>query len=184
MQLIMPKKLEAITIKIVGKVVKSGDKKPRFHCPVYIWGDPRKNIFQLEITSTMWSSLDSELTNRYELGGDANEELDDDLEILTGKIITITGVSDITRAYKTKDGKLDSPKKFRVEIREDLEEIDKRGEGDDYVRAVKKETYNNLCVRDNMTIVDEYIRKETVREEKRKKRENIAENMKGIEDYL
>ncbi len=115
-QLIMPRKLENITVKIVGKVIKSGEKKPRFHCPVYIWGDPKKNIFQLEITSTLWRSLDSELVSRYELGGDANEELDDDLEILIGKIITITGIPDINRAYITKDGGTDSPKLLVFQI--------------------------------------------------------------------
>lgn len=167
----MPEKLRKITIKVVKAPYDVGDN---IYCDIRIFGDIKKNIFRMNISKTLWHSLYQKLVERFELGGDAGEEIDENLECITGKIMTIYAKPDMKRAYVTKDGGIDSPKIFGVEFREDLEELEKIG-GDDYIDAVNKENRRSSeCIKVNMNqTYDEEI-KRLEREIKKEKREEIA----------
>jgi len=151
----MPEKLREITIKIIKAPYIIG--KDVF-CDVRIWGDPDRYVFRMKISKTMWNSLYQKLVDRFELGGDAGEEIDKNLECIVRKVITIYAIPDIKRAYINKQGDTDSPKIFNVEFREDLEEAERIG-GDIYNNAVDRVIINNKacheCYRINMIMAEE-----------------------------
>lgn len=167
----MPEKLREITVKVVKAPCDVGEE---IYCDVRIFGDIQRNIFRMKISKTLWHSLYQRLVERFELGGDAGEEIDENLECITGKIMTIYAKPDINRAYVTKDGGVDSPKIFDVDFREDLEELERIG-GDLYKQAVDKENRRSSeCIKVNiMQTYDEEI-KRLEREIKKEKREEIA----------
>lgn len=150
----MPDKGESITVKIIGKIDKG---KEEFYCPVRIWairGHKLDNIYKMKMTKTLWNSLDSELTIREEFGEfDDLYKIDEELECIIGKIITISGISDTSRSYRNKYGDIEYPKIFKVTIREDLEEIEKIG-GQEFICACEKERDNNdRCISTNFTTI-------------------------------
>lgn len=146
--LIMPEKLEEITVKVIKAPYLVSNE---VYCDVRIWGDSnRNNIFRMKIGKTLWHSLHEELVMRFELGGDAGEEIDSDLECIVRKVITIRGYPDINRAYIDKKGKANSPKIFHVQLREDLEEAELEG-GDTYLNAVKREIDRNRSCHKTIT---------------------------------
>lgn len=167
----MPEKLREITVKIVKIPYIIGED---VFCDIRIFGDIQRNIFRMKISKTMWYSMYKSLVDRFELGGDEGEEIDENLECITGKIMTIYAKPDINRAYTTKDGGVDSPKIFNVEFREDLEETERIG-GDVYNQAVDKENRKaSECIKINiMQTYDEEI-KRLEREIKKEKREEIV----------
>lgn len=167
----MPEKLREITVKVVRAPYDVGEE---IYCDIRIFGDVQKNMFRMKISKTLWHSLYKCLVERFELGGDAEEEIDENLECITGKIMTIYAKPDINRAYVTKDGGVDSPKIFDVYLREDLEELEKIG-GDLYNQTVNKENRKaSECIKVNMIqTYDEEIKK-LEREIKKEKREEIA----------
>lgn len=170
--------MEEITVKIIKAPYLVGDD---VFCDVRIWGDTnRDNIFRLKIGKTLWHSLHKELVMRFELGGNAGEEIDSQLECIVRKVITIRAVPDISRSYVDKSGKTDSPKIFKVQLREDLEDVEIIG-GSEYNEAVNRELINNRscrnCVATNIELVNETSRKEKEKEENRKKKEKIAEKI-------
>ena len=181
LNMIMPEKLREITVKIIKAPYRIGDD---VFCDVRIFGDLGRNTFRMKIGKTLWHSLYDELVMRFELGGDAGEEIDKNLECIVGKMITIKGIPDVNRAYINKQGKPDSPKIFVVMLREDIEEAERIG-GDAYNNALDRVVIENKlchdCYRTNMALVDEEERKEKEREEKRKKREDISKNLKKLD---
>lgn len=184
MELTLPDKTESITVKIYGKMEKAGESKDsNYFLPVYIWGDVKKTVFRMKITKTIWRSIDDILAFRYELGGDAGDEIvDEDLQCLIGKIITITGVPDMKRIFINKEGKADSPKIFIVDLREDLMEVEREG-GQVYIDAVKKEySKSNGCVYVNLTMADNVASMLLAKEKVLKKKEKIAEKIKKLGD--
>lgn len=158
----MPEKLREITVKIVKAPYVVGDVGDDICCDVRIWGDPDRDIFRMKISKTLWHSLYQRLVERYELGGDAGEEIDENLECIVRKVVTIKAIPDINRAYTTKEGGLDSPKIFNVEFREDLEEAERIG-GDIYNNAVDTVIINNKacheCYRANKIMAEEKMKK-------------------------
>lgn len=182
LHLIMPEKLKNITVKIVKAPYRVGDD---VYCDVRIFGDLQRNTFRMKITKTLWHSLYDQLVARFELGGDADESIDKDLNCIVGKMITVYGIPDINRAYETKDGNVDSPKIFKVDIREDLEEAEKIG-GEVFNVAVDRQLTNNIacwdCVVANLELADEDVKKEKEREEKKKKRQEVSKYMKKLDD--
>lgn len=167
----MPEKLREITVKVVKAPYDIGEE---IYCDVRIFGDVQRNVFRMKISKTLWHSLYQKLVDRFELGGDSGEEIDENLECISGKIMTIYAKPDMKRAYVTKDGGVDSPKIFDVYFKEDLEELEKTG-GDDYINAVNKENRRSSeCIKINMIqTYDEEI-KRLEREIKKEKREEIA----------
>lgn len=181
MELVLPDKMESITVKICGKIEKAGDKEDSdYFIRVFIWGDVKKTVFRMKITKTIWRSIDDILTMRYELGGDADESVDEDLQCLIGKIITVSGIPDMKRIYINKLGKPDSPKVFTVELREDLGDIEREG-GQIYIDAVNKEySKSNGCVYINLTMADNVASMLLAKEKALKKKEKIAEKIKKL----
>lgn len=220
--LIMPDKGDSITVKIIGKIEKSGKKEDRknskmlsgdFYCPVRIWairGHRFDNIYKMKITKTLWNSLDNELTIREEfgelgeeLGGDDikddNEsgseniyKIDEDLECIVGKIMTISGIPDTSRTYKNKYGIMEPAKMFKVTIREDLEEIEKIG-GQEFIDVCKKESKNNdRCININFSsihtalLIKEISEKQThgrIDTDKKGKKDNKIKELDTYWDY-
>lgn len=190
MHLILPDKYESITVKIVGKVYKMGDKVKKFFVPVRLFGDTiHSRIFEMEIKKTLFQSLDNELLMREELGSlggnsDENPDLyriDDDYECLIGKVMTVTGIPDTDRSFETKGegegggggGKIDNPKIFQVQLRDDLEEIERIG-GEQFTKKTREEL--GACALRNLKIIKEkdnkeveWVKKKREREEKAKK---------------
>lgn len=203
--LVMPEKGENITVKIIGKIEKAGKKEDssNFYCPIRIWairGHRFDNIYNMKITKTLWNSLDNELTIREEFGelgggdignGDENinensYKIDEDLECIVGKIITISGISDTSRSYANKYGVMEHPKMFKATIREDLEEIERIG-GQEFIDACEKEMKNNdRCININFTSIHTMrLLKET---SERKtygiiKTDKKCKKVKGIDNY-
>lgn len=206
--LIMPEKGDSITVKIIGKIEKTGKKEDSgdFYCPVRIWaiiGHKLDNIYKMKITKTLWNSLDDELTIREEFGelggGDIKDDdesgnentykIDEDLECIMGKIMTIGGVSDTSRTYKNKYGIMEHPKMFKVTIREDLEEIERIG-GQEFIDVCEKERKNNdKCIDVNFTAIHTMKLLKEVSERKTygiiKTDKDGEENkkIKGLDDY-
>jgi len=213
--LIMPEKGDSITVKIIGKIEKAGKKEDRkdskmlsgdFYCPVRIWaimGHKLDNIYKMKITKTLWNSLDDELTIREEFGelggGDIKDDdesgnenmykIDEDLECIVSKIITISGVPDTSRIYKNKYGIMEPAKMFKVTIREDFEEIEKIG-GQEFIDACEKERKNNdRCININFTaihtalLIKEITEKKTYGIIKTDTKDTKGKNIKGIDDY-
>jgi len=196
----MPNIGENITVKIIGKVEKG---KEDFYCPIRIWsirGHRLDNIYRMKITKTLWNSLDNELIIREEFGefggsdignDDENEnenlyKIDEDLECIVGKIITISGISDITRSYKNKYGVVEYPKIFKTTIREDLQEIEKIG-GQEFIDACNKERENNdRCINTNFTTINTMRLMKEVSERKTYgiiKTDKKGKKDKGLDDY-
>lgn len=175
--LIMPEKREQITVKFVGLPYVMGEKNKDVYCDVKIFGNKKKDIFRLKLGKTLWLSLYSELVKRYELGGDFEDsEIGGNLEILSGKIITIYGIPDLSRSFKKKGGEYDSPKIFRVSLREDLMEAERKSDNE-YLRIVDNEIKDQLnCMIRNLEIADDFERKMIKREEEMRKRQEKAEN--------
>lgn len=169
----MPEKLREITVKIVKTPYIIGED---VFCDVRLFGDTERNVFRMKISKTMWYSMYKNLVDRFELGGDEGEEIDDNLECITRKIMTIYAKPDINRAYATKDGGIDSPKIFDVCFREDLEELERIG-GDLYNQVVNKENIKGSeCIKVNIIqTYDEEI-KRLEREIKKEKREEIVKH--------
>jgi len=174
--------MESITVKIYGKMEKAGNSKDSdYFLPVYIFGDVKKTVFRMKITKTIWRSIDNILTARYELGGDADESVDEDLQCLISKIITVSGIPDMKRIYINKQGKPDSAKTFIVELREDLMDIEREG-GQIYVDAIKEEySKSNGCVYINLTMADNVASMLLAKEKTLKKKEKIAEKIKKLD---
>ncbi len=197
MDLVMPEKGENITIKIIGKVEKT--KGNDFYCPVRIWairGHRFDNIYRMKITKTLWNSLDNELTIREEFGdfggGDLRDDnentykIDEDLECIVGKILTISGISDTSRNYKNKYGIMEPAKMFKVNIREDLEEIEKIG-GQEFIDICEKERKNNYkCIDINFTAIHTMKLLKEISERKTYgiiKTDKKGKKDKGLDDY-
>jgi|CXWL01.1.fsa_nt_gi hypothetical protein len=201
MDLVMPEKGENITVKIIGKVEKT--KGSDFYCPVRIWairGHRFDNIYKMKITKTLWNSLDDELIMREEfgeLGGDdirdgdesGNEnpyKIDEDLECIVGKILTISGVPDTSRTFKNKYGIMEPAKMFKTNIREDLEYIEKIG-GQEFIDVCEKERKNNdRCISTNFTTINTVLLIKEISEKKTYgiiKTDKKGKKDKGLDDY-
>ncbi|MBU0777836.1 hypothetical protein KKF82_06220, partial [Patescibacteria group bacterium] len=160
-------------------------------------------IYKMKITKTLWNSLDDELTIREEFGelggGDIKDDdesgnentykIDEDLECIVGKIMTIGGVPDISRTYKNKYGIMEHPKMFKVTIREDLEEIEKIG-GQEFIDAREKERKNNeKCIDVNFTaihtmrLLKEVSERKTYGIIKTYTKDTKGKNIKGLDNY-
>lgn len=173
--LIMPDKHQSITVKIIGPPYISGDDA---YCDVKLFGIPRNETFKMKIGKTLWVSLYEQLENRFVFGGDSDEELDDNLEILSGMIITIEGEPDLSRSYwNSKENRPDSPKIFEVTLREDLVDAEIAG-GDIYNQVVDKEVRRNKksfeCLKVNMAQIYDREIKKLEREIKKEKRHEVA----------
>lgn len=194
MELVMPDKGESITVKIIGKI--DSKNKEDFYCPIRIWairGHKLDNIYKMKMTKTLWNSLYSELTIREEFGEfDDLYKIDEDLECIVGKIITISGISDTSRSYRNKYGDIEYPKIFKVTIREDLEEIEKIG-GQEFICACEKERDNNdRSISTNFTTIHVALLIKEVSEKKthgiidigkKDKKEKKDKNIKDLDDY-
>lgn len=187
LQLIMPDKFEQISVKIMSKIERHGEKN--YQCKVRIFGDEDNILFKMQVTVSIIKSL-WEVFEFWGLGGDTGQEMDDDLICTIGKIITITGIPDQKRVFQNKEGKWETTKIFNVEIREDLEEIEqkwKKGEisQDEFDDIVQKEWKGNSCIPKNAINVKantEKMIREKERKDKRKNRDDISKKMKKLDD--
>lgn len=174
MLLELPKKGENITVKITGqldvKVNKKGEKS--YLCPCEIWCDPRRkpekygNSFMLRLNE-LWD-LFEHYKALEELGGD-EYKLDKHLIRLVGDVLTITCIDEVKDKETGKN-----LKSLTVILREDLKEIERKGEWKDIIVAKNENFYEGYdCVERNMVKVDEgyasYVeRREKLIETKRK----------------
>lgn len=155
-KLILPGIGESITVKITGDIENTGNKL--WYCDCKIWGlrnmirsndgSEKENKFRLQITKSIWISLYQELKIREEMLFEecGNEKIDPELECVIGKIITITGrqIEDMA-FYDGSYGKI-----FLVNIREDLEELERIG-GNEFEKGVKTELEKcNSCIYRNI----------------------------------
>ena len=128
--LLMPNRVENITVRIVGKLQeldsipintsslgsRSGSilsnekyKGSGLFIPVNIFGDDEKNIFMMELERTLWKSLHEEILNN-------SLTPDRELICLNRKIITIWNMAGISNGI------------FEVKMRYDIESAELRGE--------------------------------------------------------
>lgn len=186
--LFMPDKYEQLSVKIMSKIERHGEKN--YQCRVRIFGDEDNILFNMKVTISIIKSL-WDAFEFWSLGGDTDQEMDDDLICIIGKIITIKGVPDPKRTFQNKDGKWETAKIFKIEIREDLDKIEqrwKKGEIslDEFNDVVLKEWEHNSCIPKNFSNVEklkeEKSKEEKERDEKRKKREDISKNLKKLDD--
>lgn len=127
MDLIMPDKWKEITVKIVCLPYIRGED---VYVDVRIFGNPNEWTYRMKFGKTLWYSIYEHLqkldSSRF------SEELepsciDEQLEYLNGRIITIKGIPDSKRTFVKKDGTIESPKIFTVNFRSDLEEAESMG---------------------------------------------------------
>ncbi len=186
LQLVMPDKYEQLSVKIMSKIERHGSKN--YQCKVRIFGDEDNILFKMQVTISIIKSL-WEVFEFWGLGGDTNQEMDDDLICAIGKIITIKGIPDPKRTFQNKKGEWEMAKIFKVEIREDLEEIEqkwKKGEmsQDEFNSIVTKEWKGNSCIPKNAANISantEKMKEEKERKEKKKKREEISKYLKKLD---
>lgn len=134
--LLMPIKVENITVRIIGKLQELDsvpvdtmntisaklDEKYKgsgLFIPVNIFGDDDKNIFMMELEKTLWKSLHEEILNNSLIP-------DRELTCLNRKIITIWKM----------------PGVYEVKIRYDIESAELRG-GEYLKGIIKKEIDEN-----------------------------------------
>lgn len=146
MDLIMPVLYKKIVVKIVSTVYIVGDDA---YVDVEMYGNPRKWVFRMKLGKTLWHSIYrhlSEMANDplNELMGDTAFKIDENLEYLKGRVITIYGIPDTTRSFKNKSGKTESPKIFSVTFESDLEDAERIG-GEVYKNAIGNAVYNFSC---------------------------------------
>ena len=143
----MPDKWHEITVKIVSVPYIDGDN---VYANVIMFGNPQKWEFRMKFTKTLWHSIYSHLqeldNNRFSTKLEPSV-LQESLEFLNGRIVTIRGVADENVSFKTKEGKVEFAKKFVVKFRGDLEEAVTLG-GDFYKKAVFDTVFDNLSGKD------------------------------------
>lgn len=159
-EIILPNKMENITVKIVGIPYVIGDD---ICCDVNIWNSSgnfdksktdKKRIFVMKMEEKIWKPLYKELLIDYLLKDKIDN--DPDLTFLNGMIISIWGTPDldIYGCVESEVGLLDFgyfgcrknipdlPKMYVVKIRHDLEDAEHIG-GKLLENAVEREVKNN-----------------------------------------
>lgn len=177
----MPDKNEEITVRIVSNPYIVGND---VYCNVQLWGNPNEWTYRMKFGKTLWHSIYEHLSELENdpfniLMGDSAFKIDEGLEYLNGRIITIRGVSDSKMSFKTKEGKLEYGKKFIVEFKGDLEEVERIG-GDAYKKALFETVLDNTmginCIVANSDLakfeIEKAKEKELKKEEKKKEKEN------------
>lgn len=168
--LIMPEIWQEITVKIVGLPYTKGKE---FFLPVIMWGDPKQTRFEMRLGKTLWQSIYNCLKEleKDPLSGFMGLDkfkIDGDGLCLKNKIITVRGLPDSKRPLVDKTGKVNYPKIFSAEFRNDLEYAEKAG-GDSYKKAVFESVIDKLSSRD-CRLCNTQVAKEV--EEKDKKKRN------------
>lgn len=166
MDLIMPEKYKEITVRIVSAPYVSGNDA---YCDVQMWGNPQKWTYRMKLGKTLWFSIYNYLqqmdNSRF------SEELEpsvlqDNLEFLNGRIVTVRATSDERMTFTTKNGGVEYGKKFIVDFRGDLEEADRVG-GDVLKKAFFDTVLDNTSGIDCITI-NSKLAKLTIQLEKEK----------------
>lgn len=147
----MPNRVENITVRIIGKLQELdsvltdssrlgsilGNEKYKgsgLFIPINIFGDDEKNVFMMELESTLWKSLHEEMLNNSLIA-------DKELICLNRKIITIWKI----------------PGTYKIKIRYDIESAELRG-GKYLEDIVKKEIDENklahICLIRNLERIE------------------------------
>jgi hypothetical protein len=165
MDLIMPALYKRIVVKIVSDVYIAGDDA---YVNVIMYGNPQKWTYRMKLGKTLWFSIQKHLeqmdNNRF------SEELEpavleNNLEYLKGRVITIYGVPDSLRTFVKKDGTTESPKIFSVTFEPDLEDAERIG-GDVYKKAIGNAVFNVMC--EQCVIANSNLAKFEIEKEKEK----------------
>jgi hypothetical protein len=170
--------MKEITVKIISIPYIKGDD---VFCDVQLFGNPKKWTYRMKIGKTLWYSIYDHLQtldhNRF------SEELEpsvinENLEYLNGRIITVRGIPDSKRTFVKKDGNIESPKIFVVDFRSDLEEAETIG-GEIYKKAVFDTVLDNIscedCIIANSNIAKFEIEKVKEKEQKREQKNKDKE---------
>lgn len=144
-ELSLPRIGESLTIKMAGSISLMGTvgkTSERYVCPVRIFGPKEisRQVYRMDVGVTLWHSLYESLKFLEEI---ADEVVDDRLECLSGRIITIHGIEAPGGAGAGTGESEDFsfiPKIFRVNIRDDLFELERTGSPEEVIEAWNKET--------------------------------------------
>lgn len=170
----MPSVFGEITVKILDlPFIKGKD----VFVNVNMWGDPKKRVYEMELTKTIWFGIHRYLKKLENdpfdmlLPEDKRFKIDEELSFLKNRIITIKATRDETKSFVTKKGEVSYPKIFKVEFRSELEEAEKLGVGsDDYKKAVFQYVIDNLSCRE-CRLVNTRLGELTEEREKEKQKE-------------
>jgi hypothetical protein len=178
----MPEKYKEITIRIVSAPYIAGNDA---YCNVQMWGNPNDWVYRMKLGKTLWFSIYDHLLKidncRF------SEELEpsvlqENLEYLNGRIITIRAVSDLNVSFKTKDGKTEYGKKFVADFRRDLEEADREG-GEVLKKAMFDTIYDNIAGAECI-VINSKLAKLTIQLEKEKLEEKeMKKRQKKLIDF-
>lgn len=167
----MPEKYCEVTIRIVSAPYVSGSDA---YMDVQMWGNPQKWTYRMKLGKTLWFSIYKYLQEMDNSRFSAELEpsvLQENLEFLNGRIITIQANNDINVSFKTKDGKLDYGKKFSAKFRGDLEEAERLG-GEFYKKAFFETVLDNsegaACININSKLAKLTIQLAKEKEEEKK----------------
>ncbi len=169
MDLIMPEKSKEITIRIVSAPYIAGND---VYVNVIMWGNPQKWTYRMKLGKTLWFSIYKYLqemdNSRF------SEELEpsvlqESLEYLNDRIITIRAVTDENVSFKTKEGKVEYGKKFIADFRGDLEEAESVG-GETLKKAFFETVLDNIAGADCI-VINSKLAKLTIQLEKEKEEE-------------
>jgi hypothetical protein len=187
MDLVMPDKYKEITVKIVDVPYIT---KEDVYVDVNMFGNPQKWTYRMKIGKTLWNSI---LKHLLEMDGNRfSEELEPSvinksLDYLNGRIITVKGTSDETKAFITKAGKVEYGKKFIAEFRSDYEEAETIG-GEVYKKAIFEAVMDNIfavdCIVANSNLakaeIEKAKNKELKKEEKEKRKTKVDKKQKKL----
>lgn len=186
MDLIMPEKGGEVTVKIVSSPYIVGND---VYCNVQMWGNPQGWTYRMKFGKTLWYSIYEHLSALENdpfnilMDSDSAFKIDEGLEYLNGKVITIRGVTDMSMSFKTKEGKTEFGKKFIVEFKGDLEDAERLGvDSEIYKKALFDTVLNNLmcveCIVANSDLAKFEIekKKEKEKEKELKKKEKEITN--------
>lgn len=148
---------------------------------VKMYGSPQNWIYRVKIGKTIWHgiykylrTLEDDPLNKF-MPEEVQFKIDEKLEYLSGRVITIRGIPDSSRTFVKKDGTVDSPKIFAIEFKPELEDAERIG-GEVYLKAVHDTVHFNYssheCVLANSALAKGLIAKEKEKEEKKKAKAN------------
>jgi hypothetical protein len=183
LNMIMPKIGHEITVKFIKAPYRVGND---VFADVRIFGDMARNTYRMKIGKSLWLSLHDQLKVRTFWAVTPDEEIDKNLEVVVGKIFTISAIHDPNRLFEDKTGNLTGAKIFKVQSREELEQAEKEGE-ESFTRRLQTEVVDNVlchdCYSENMSLADEEEQKAKDREEKKAKQLEKSKEMKKLSEF-
>ena len=164
----MPEKYKEITIRIVSAPYVAGNDA---YCNVQMWGNSQKWTFRMKLGKTLWWSIYQYLQEMDNSRFSEDLEpsvLQENLEFLNGRVVTIRAVPDERMSFKTKEGKIEYGKKFIAKFRGDLEEAERLGcDSETYKKAFFETILDNTGGSDCI-LINSKLAKLTIQLEKEK----------------